>query len=221
MTDTAPADFLEVIVAEDEPITRKRITGMLEGLGYPVRAFANGLEAWESFNQAPVRLIISDWLMPEMDGTELCRRVRAREKTPYTYFILITGQRTEESDYEDAINAGTDDFLAKPTTRESLWRRLRVAKRILAFTQHISQLERLIPICSYCKQIREDEQYWGSIEQYIQTHTSSRFTHSVCPDCFDRVMKELEDEPIVELFPGFSGNFQQTPASAPEPPTGG
>src|SRR5580704_14041844 len=148
--------FFDIIIAEDEPITRKRMTAILSGMGHPIRAFANGREAWESFNETPARLIISDWLMPEMDGTELCRKVRQRENTQYTYFILVTGERNEESDYDDATNAGTDDFLPKPISRDSIWRRLRVAKRILGYTQQIRLLEQLIPICSYCKQIREE-----------------------------------------------------------------
>lgn len=63
--------FFEIIVAEDEPITRKRMVSMIEGLGHPVRAYSNGLDAWQGFEEALARVIISDWLMPEMDGTEL------------------------------------------------------------------------------------------------------------------------------------------------------
>lgn len=122
--------------------------------------------------------------------------MRERPNTEYTYFILVTAERTEEQDYEAAITAGTDDFLAKPITRDAIWRRLRVAKRILGFTKHIRQLEALIPICSYCKQVRDDEDYWKSIEEHVQTHTGSRFTHGVCPECFDRVMQEIESEPV-------------------------
>jgi sigma-B regulation protein RsbU (phosphoserine phosphatase) len=186
----------DIIVAEDEPITRRRLTGMLTSLGHPVRAFANGRAAWESFNESPVRVVISDWQMPEMEGTELCRLVRARQHTEYTYFILITGERTEVRDYDSAISAGTDDFLTKPISRDSIWRRLRVARRILGFTKHIRQLEQLIPMCAYCKNIREDEDHWRSIEEYIQSHTDSRFTHGICPDCYGRVVQALDAMPV-------------------------
>jgi CheY-like chemotaxis protein len=189
--------FFEIIIAEDEPITRKRMSAILGGMGHPIRAFANGREAWESFDESPARVIIADWLMPEMDGIELCHKVRLRAKTDYTYFIMVTGQRTEEADYNDAISAGVDDFLTKPVTYDGIWRRLRVAKRILGFTTQIRQLEQLIPICSYCKQIREDKDYWSTIEDYIHTHTGSRFTHSVCPHCYEQVMREME-QPDVE-----------------------
>ena len=195
MTSPIQDIFFEIIVAEDEPITRKRMVSMIEGLGHPVRAFSNGLDAWKAFEENPARVIISDWQMPEMEGTELCRKVRARPNTEYTYFILVTAERTEEQDYEEAIRAGTDDFLTKPISRDAIWRRLRVAKRILGFTKHIKQLEAMIPICAYCKQVREDEDFWKSIEDYICSHTGSRFTHGICPTCFDRVIQELENEP--------------------------
>lgn len=196
MADT----FFDIIVAEDETITRMRIVAMIEGMGHPVRAFSNGRDAWESFNENPVRVIISDWLMPEMDGTDLCRLVRARKETEYTYFILVTGERTEDTHYDDAITAGTDDFLTKPITRDGLWRRLRVAKRILQYTRRIEQLEQMIPICSYCKQVRQDEDYWRTIEDYIHTHTGSRFSHGVCPACFEKVVQGLDMDPTFQFF---------------------
>jgi len=186
--------FFEIIVAEDDPIARKRFVDILSGQGHPVRAFADGRDAWEEFDQRPARVVISDWLMPEMDGTELCRKVRMRPDNNYTYFILVTGERTEEADYEDAISAGVDDFLIKPINYYSIWRRLRVAKRILGFTKQIGQLEQLIPICVYCKQVRDDADYWHSIEQYIHSRTGSRFSHGICPTCFETVANELKPD---------------------------
>jgi CheY-like chemotaxis protein len=194
MTTRLEDIFFEIVIVEDEPITRKRLVNIVEGQGHPVRAYANGREAWDAFDKKPARLIISDWLMPEMDGPELCRRIRERPDTEYTYFIMVTGERTDEADYEDAIAAGTDDFLIKPITAASMWRRLRVAKRLLGFTKQIRQLEQLIPICTYCKQVRDDPHYWRSIEEYIHSRTGSRFTHGICPACFESVQRELEPQ---------------------------
>ncbi len=189
-----PGACLDIIIAEDEPITRRRLITMLTTMGHKVRAFENGKAAWEAFDAQPSRVIISDWQMPEMDGVELCGRVRAREQTEYTYFILVTAERTEEADCDNASYAGTDDFLSKPLTSVSLWRRLRVAKRILGFTREIGQLKALIPICAYCRQIREDDDFWSNIEQYVQAHTGSRFSHGICPQCYDKVIRDMENE---------------------------
>jgi CheY-like chemotaxis protein len=146
MTNPFAETPLDIIVAEDEPITRRRLLASLEAMGHTVRAFSDGLKAWEAFERQPSRVIISDWQMPGMDGPEFCRLVRARETTEYTYFILVTAMQTEDTDYEIASDAGTDDFLTKPLKSESLWRRLRVARRILGFNKEIKQLKELIPI---------------------------------------------------------------------------
>jgi CheY-like chemotaxis protein len=206
--------FFEIIVVEDEPITRMRLLNILEGQGHPVRVYSNGREAWEAFDQSPARVVISDWLMPEMNGPELCRRIRERPETDYTYFIIITGERINEADYEDAITAGTDDFLIKPITRASLWRRLRVAKRLLGFTKQIRQLEELIPICMYCKQVRDDPNYWRSLEEYVHCRTGSRFTHGVCPSCYDGAAREMNAQ-----LNALTAIAAELDAARQEPPT--
>jgi CheY-like chemotaxis protein len=203
MSNPDPDTPLDIIVAEDEPITRRRFVEMLEAMNHKVRAFPNGRDAWEAFDREPSRVVISDWLMPEMDGPELCTLVRAREKTAYTYFILVTATQNQEADIEAASLVGTDDFLSKPLTAVSLWRRLRVAKRILGYTQEIGQLRELIPICSYCRQVREDDDYWSNIEHYVQTHTKSRFSHGICPQCYDKVMRDFEREKTAHDRPFF------------------
>ena len=194
MTNIPPESPLDIIIAEDEPVTRHRLFTALAGMGHTVRPFADGLKAWEAFERQPSRVIISDWQMPGMDGPELCQRVRGLELPEYTYFILVTAMETAESNYQIASDAGTDDFLSKPLTVESLWRRLRVARRIFGLNKQVKQLQELIPICAYCRQVREDDNYWSSIEQYVQEHTTSRFSHGICPQCYAKVMRDFERE---------------------------
>jgi response regulator RpfG family c-di-GMP phosphodiesterase len=135
-----------------------------------------------------VRVIVSDWMMPGMDGLELCQKVRQRAKTDYTYFILLTAINTGRENLRKAMAAGIDDFLTKPLDREAILMRLRVAERILEFTRQIRVLKELIPICMYCKRVRDDSNYWDQVESYIHTHTGSSFSHGICPDCFDKQM---------------------------------
>jgi Response regulator containing a CheY-like receiver domain and a GGDEF domain len=142
----------------------------------------------------PARVIVSDWIMPGMDGLELCRHVRARVKTEYVYFILLTSREADLENQRAAIEAGVDDFLVKPLDRQELWMRLRVAERILRYATQVQQLEAFLPICSYCKKVRDDQNYWQQIEGYINARTGSEFSHSVCPDCYARVvLPELEE----------------------------
>jgi len=179
---------MKIIIAEDDPVSRARLKALLQLLGHETEECENGVEAWQTFDRSPTRLIISDWMMPGMDGLELCKKVRERPKTEYTFFILVTGEHTSEEDYNNAIQADVDDFLIKPLDRGAIWRRLRVAERILSFTTEIRQLQTLIPICMYCKKIRDDSDYWEQMEQYIHQHTGSDFSHGICPDCYAKVM---------------------------------
>lgn len=181
---------MKIIVAEDDPVSRERLTSALSRLGHEVQAFPNGGAAWRAFQNSKARLIISDWMMPEMDGLEFCRAVRKAESPDYVYFILVTALRTGSQDYDRAVQAGVDDFLVKPIDADSIWRRLFVAERILNYTVTIRQLTDLIPICMYCKKIRNDSDYWQSIENYIHEHTGSDFSHGICPECYERFTAE-------------------------------
>jgi DNA-binding response OmpR family regulator len=134
-----------------------------------------------------VRVVVSDWQMPRVDGLELCRRLRARGGD-YLYFILLTQMASNAKNLAEATEAGVDDFLGKPIDPGQLWMRLRVAERILGFTTEVKQLESFLPICGYCKNVRDDKNYWQRIEQYVSTRTGTSFSHGVCPDCYDRVL---------------------------------
>lgn len=179
---------MKILIAEDDPVSVKILQFTLEHYGHEVVTSTTGTEAWEKFDADPVRVIVSDWMMPGIDGLELCQKVREREKTDYTYFILLTAINTGRDNLRKAMDAGIDDFLAKPLDREAIMMRLRVAERILEFTTQIRQLKELIPICMYCKRVRDDSNYWDQVETYIHTHTGSSFSHGICPECFDKQM---------------------------------
>jgi phosphoserine phosphatase RsbU/P len=180
-----------ILIAEDDPISAKVLGAALFKFGYePVIAY-DGAEAWDKFNQEPTRLIVSDWMMPHLDGLGLCEKVRARAQTPYTYFILLTANRTSAENYEKASSAGVDDFLVKPLDRGAIRMRLRVAERILKCTAEIRQLQELIPICGYCHKVRDEHDYWDRVESYIQKETGSRFSHGACPQCYDKEIERL------------------------------
>lgn len=184
---------MKILAVEDDTVARMVLRKALDTLGHEVIEAGNGEEAWQRLNQEPVRVVVSDWLMPKMDGLELCRQIRARAGAEYLYFILLTGNNATAENQREAAEAGVDDFLTKPLNVEELWRRLRVAERILRYATQVQQLEEMLPICSYCKKIRDDKNYWQQIEGYINQRTGSEFSHSVCPECYNRViLPELE-----------------------------
>jgi sigma-B regulation protein RsbU (phosphoserine phosphatase) len=178
-----------ILVVEDDPISSLLLKTVLGKLGYEIAIARDGNEAWDQFDKEPVRLIVSDWMMPGMDGLGLCEKVRARSQTLYTYFILLTANRTTPENYALAAAAGVDDFLTKPLDREAIRMRLVVAERILKYTAEIRRLKEMIPICVYCRKVRDEDDYWERVETYIQKETGSRFSHGACPECYE---KELE-----------------------------
>lgn len=182
---------MKILIAEDDPVSRLILQTTLRGHGHEVVATENGVEAWEMFDRDPCRVIVSDWMMPDLDGLDFCRRVRGRLNTGYTYFILLTAIHPGEDNYRKAMESGVDDFLSKPLNRDMIMMRLRVASRILGFTTQIKQLEALLPICMYCKKIRDEEETWQPLESYIQDHTGSDFSHGMCPECFKREMSSI------------------------------
>lgn len=180
----------DVILVDDDKLSRENVASELENLGHEVRQFTEGASAWKAFDENPSRIVISDWKMPKMDGLELCRKIRNRLQTPYTYFLLITASNPGEIGYDLSIGDEVDDFLVKPVKQGQLWRRMRVAARILQFTTEMRKLEQLLPICSYCHKMREgDNGPWESLEQYVSERTGSIFSHGICPECFQRWME--------------------------------
>jgi phosphoserine phosphatase RsbU/P len=180
-----------ILIAEDDPVSARILEAALLKFGYQPVIARHGLEAWEKFDEQPVRLIVSDWMMPRLDGLAFCEKVRARAQTPYTYFILLTANQTSAENHELASAAGVDDFLTKPLDREAIRTRLRVAERILKYTAEIRQLQEMIPICTYCHKVRDTHDYWDKVESYIQRETGSRFSHGACPECYDKEIERL------------------------------
>jgi DNA-binding response OmpR family regulator len=177
---------MKILIAEDDFVSARVLQLALEREGHEVVAAKNGEEAWALFDADPVRVIVSDWMMPGIDGLDLCKRVRERPKTDYTYFILLTAINTGRENLRIAMNAGVDDFLSKPLDREVVTMRLRVADRILEYARQIRLLKDLLPMCMYCKRIRDDGDYWQQVESYLHSHMGSNFSHGVCPECFTR-----------------------------------
>jgi len=184
---------MKVLLIENDPISRLYMEASLATLGLQSEIAESGDEAKRILAATPsIRLIVCDWTMTDQTGLDLCRWVRAR-KLEYVYFIIYTPYDASQANEDAAIEAGVDDFLQKPVNLRDLRVRLHVARRILDSAAHIRELQSLVPICSYCKSVREDEDYWQRIEQYVSARTGSEFTHSVCPACYQKhIIPEFE-----------------------------
>ena len=195
---------MQILIAEDEPVSRRLLVKTLEQWGYEVVICEDGTSAWNAL-QAPdaPNIAVLDWMMPGMDGPEICRGVRDSGAQRQPYLMLLTS-RTRMQDVVAGLKAGADDYLTKPVDREELEARLSVATRVVQLQQRLSdrvveleeaisrvrQLQGLLPICAYCKRIRDDQNYWNQVESYIAEHLDVRFSHGICPSCLETVLKE-------------------------------
>ncbi len=195
---------MKILIAEDDLTSRTVLTAVLTKLGHEVEATVNGVEAWQAMQQldAP-RLAILDWMMPEMDGLEVVRRVRTLQNDRQPYIIMLTA-KGEKADIIAGLEAGANDYLAKPFDRGELLARVEVGRRMVEMQDtladkieelrqalnQIKTLRGIVPICANCKKIRDDRGYWNQVEVYVRDHTEAEFSHSICPDC----MKELYPE---------------------------
>jgi DNA-binding response OmpR family regulator len=127
---------MKTLIAEDDDITRLLLSSALKKLGHDVYAATNGREAWDAWQGGEFSLIISDWVMPDLDGLEFCRRIRAEQRAEYTYVILLTS-RSGKTNYLEAMTAGADDFITKPFEKDAFAARVRVAERILGLHENL------------------------------------------------------------------------------------
>jgi len=194
---------MRVLVAEDNPTTRLLLEMTLADWGFEVIPTTHGAEAWSELqgDDSP-ELVLLDWKMPQMDGIEVCRRARELRSTHTNYIILLTA-RGSTDDIVAGLEAGADDYITKPFEPAELRARLQVGVRIIELQRklehqvrelasalsRVKQLHGLLPICAYCKKIRDDHNYWQQVEAYISSHTEAQFSHGVCPDCFERIVK--------------------------------
>lgn len=198
---------MKILIAEDSLPTRKRLAQLIVRWGHePVEA-ASGEEAWQIFASDPPPLAILDWVMPAPDGIELCRRLRGTPALRQTYVLILTGN-TRPEDIVTGLNAGANDFVTKPFNEPELQARFYVGVRMVelqsdlarrvhdledAMTE-IKQLRGILPICCYCKSVRDDQNYWQSVELYLREHSDLKLSHGVCPNCMEKIVKRQIDE---------------------------
>jgi len=260
-----------ILIVDDIATNRKLLRVTLEAEGQATLEAGDGMEALQILAREAVDAVISDILMPNMDGFRLCLEIRKSARLHALPFIIYTSTYTSPDDMKLAQAVGADKYLTKPAPTAAILAALRevMAKqprppgpepaveessvlkqysqalvhkleekntelhaaleklqraheRIVeinsglehrvqertaelettnrelsrAFSE-VRQLNALLPICSYCKKIRDDKDYWQSVEGYISEHTDTHFSHGVCPECFEQLVKpDLEKHGI-------------------------
>jgi len=188
---------MKILIAEDDPVSRRLLQAALAKWGYEVVVASDGVQAWQALQEDPHPvMLILDWLMPGMDGLEVCRKARTLPSYQSAYIILLTG-KTSKEDVINGLDAGADDYITKPFDPGELRARVSVGVRVaqlqLSLAERVRELEDalakvktlsgMLPICASCKKIRDDKGYWTQIESYIKHHSEAEFSHGFCPEC--------------------------------------
>ena len=268
---------MKILVVDDIAANRRLLRAQLEAEGYAVVEAADGVEAMAVLAVEPFDAVISDILMPRMDGFRLCHEVRMDPRFHLLRFVLYSSTYTSPADVRLSDTVGATVFLMKPAPIAAILAALEVppearppggpaefddtvvleqysavlvakleeknaelrqaleeshsAQKLIqelnvdlerrvqertrelvtanseltaAFAE-VKQLNHLLPICSFCKNVRDDKDYWESVESYITHHTNSRFSHGVCPDCFNKHYAPMLKNLGVDIPPGADG----------------
>jgi phosphoserine phosphatase RsbU/P len=201
---------MRILVAEDDAVTRKLLESTLGRLRLDVIAVADGNAAWNALEtlkgkDAP-EIALLDWMMPGLEGIQILRRLRTTPGFELLYVILLTS-RTDKEDVAYGLAAGANDYIAKPFDPSELEARVRVGERMVKLQRslaarvaelevalaHVQRLQGLLPICSYCKKVRNETNYWEQVDSYLTSHSDVQLTHGICPQCMETMMKQLDE----------------------------
>jgi CheY-like chemotaxis protein len=211
MSNQADTSKANILVVDDTLANLRLLTKMLAEYGYKVRPATNGRTALSAAQTEPPDLILLDIMMPEMDGYEVCGRLKADERTRDIPIIFISAIH-ETIDKVAAFSIGGVDYITKPFHVEEVLVRvkthltLRHLQKTLqekneqlqgkndeleAALAKVKLLTGLLPICANCKKIRNDEGYWQQVDVYIRDHSEADFSHGLCPDCTQKLYPDL------------------------------
>jgi CheY-like chemotaxis protein len=217
---------MSILIVDDAPDNLLLLQAILKSAGHAAvltaesarEAFRHlGMDGADgTLEKSPeVDLILMDFMMPEMNGLEACRRIKTVERLRGIPIIMVTAN-TDPEDLQAAFAAGAMDYITKPLrkvellarvtsalnlkremdARKSRERELAEKNRELAQTlQEVKVLRGFIPICASCKKIRDDKGYWQQIETYIQERSEALFSHGICKDCMKKLYPDLAEEP--------------------------
>lgn len=194
---------IKVLVVEDDPFFSRVLQKRLSVEGYQVQSAADGRQGMKLIVSFEPDLVVSDWMMPEVDGLELCQSVKTGLGEAAPYFILLTA-KGEIDDRLLGLQTGADDYLVKPCDQAELMARVRAGLRIVLLSQQLRQtvnelklanaeleaarslpqvIVEQLPACSICKKIRDENGNWQDIDAYLAAQGLIEFTHGVCPSC--------------------------------------
>jgi CheY-like chemotaxis protein len=196
-----------VLIVDDVPENLQVLGNNLKNIACRIAFATGGIQALRMIEQVQPDMILLDIMMPDMDGLELCRKLKSSLDTSEVPVIFLTA-KNEGEDIVEGFRAGAVDYVTKPFNSDELLARVRthlelkkirdeqkdLIEELQQALAEVKRLSGLIPICTYCKKIRDDEGYWGRVEKFIAQRSDAQFSHAICPDCLDEHFPPEEDE---------------------------
>jgi DNA-binding response OmpR family regulator len=198
---------MRILIADDDAVTSRILEATLVRLGWEVITVRDGTAAWTTLQtlrgEDLPQLVVLDWMMPGIDGIEICRRLRSSPGFELIYVMLLTSREGKE-DLAVGLDAGANDYMTKPFDPVELEARIRVGERVVKLQSSLAarvaeledalslvrRLEGLLPICAWCKMVRNETNYWEQLDSYLTSHSDVSLTHGICPNCVARMMNE-------------------------------
>ncbi|MBP7530148.1 MAG: response regulator, partial [Syntrophorhabdaceae bacterium] len=209
------AHRFKILVTDDDPDILELNSTILRKVGYEVYEASSAKETLEMVRTHRPDLIILDVILPDMRGTRLCRMIKDDPDLRGPFIILMSGVQISSNNQAKGLNVGADGYLVKPVSKKEFIARVQAMERIkqaedaLMETkkeqeatieklqkalEEIKTLRGLIPICAWCKKIRDDEGYWDELEVYLSKHSEAVFSHGLCPECSKAMKKKIEED---------------------------
>jgi len=205
---------IKILVTDDDPDVLLLTTQLLRGAGYEILEASTGKECLEAAKAHRPDILLLDVILPDMTGIELCRQLKADGGLQDIFVILVSGIQISSEYQADGLNVGAEGYIIKPISNKELIARVQSMVRIkraedalrdkekeqqkliLQLQDALAEIKTLkgfIPICAWCKRIRDDEGYWDQLEAYISKHTDAVFSHGLCPECAEKYRAEIKE----------------------------
>ena len=196
-----------VLIVDDISENLQVLGNLLRDLDCRIAFATGGKQALGMLDELTPDLILLDILMPDMNGLDVCKQLKASESTKSIPVIFLTA-KDDQQDVVQGLRAGAVDYVTKPFNADELRARVsthlelklfrdkqaRLIEELRQALDEVKNLSGLLPICSYCKKIRDDDGYWQKVEQYLSAHSKAQFSHSICPECLEKHFPPEEED---------------------------
>lgn len=203
----------KVLVVDDYAGNVFLSSTLLKTAGYEVLEATTGKECLDAVHSHHPDLILLDVMLPDMSGIEICRQIKSDKNMKDIFVILASGIQVSSEHQAEGLDIGADGYITRPISNKEFLARIQAGERIKRAEDALRKKEReqqalisqlrealaeiktlkgCIPICAWCRKIRDDEGSWDQLEAYISKHTDASFSHGLCPDCFEKSRAEMK-----------------------------